>query len=491
MVSDENSSGKPAAFRPNVPIAGAEMIQLLSEAADLEHSIACQYLFAAYSLKQPGDDTGIPDEQWTVMTGIQDEQWAVIEGWSETLLSIATQEMRHLAQVFNLIIALGATPVIQPTPFPQHSKYFSLGMEAVLTPFSLQTVERFIQWEAPASALSPLPSDHAAYLDSLVERARTQNPAAIHHLVQLQRVGRLIPPDERTFGSIGELYSLIDDMYPEIERTPRMGVPGGGRAITNKRVPFVDPLTAIGSKDDASRAIGLIIEESQGMGQQAGEQSHYQRLVDLREQLQGIMARQPAFAPARPVVENPIYVSFGNLHHAVPGANIITDRIARRLGVLFADAYEIMLQLVIRPYLGIDDDDVDLLLNAAMSLMHGVLRPLGITLTALPAGREHPGLMAGPSFEPYSNAQPLPGHAAAWRYFSGRLQDLAIACQDLNADPDLTCQRAGEAHQLTLANVAAVLQFWVGRFRPPSNVGGTAPSTRPPIEQVTEEGSAT
>jgi hypothetical protein len=467
------------------------MIQLLSEAADLEHSIACQYLFAAYSLQQPGDDTGIPDEQWTAMTGIQDEQWTVIEGWSETLLSIAIQEMRHLAQVFNLIVALGATPAIQPMPFPQHSKHFSLGMEAVLTPFSLQTVERFIQWEAPASALSSSSSDHAAYLDGLFERARTQSPAAIHHLEHLQSVGRLIPPDERTVRSIGELYSLIDNSYPEIERTPRAGVPGGGRAITNRLVPFVDPLTAIRSKDDASRAIGLIVEESQGLGQQAVEQSHYQRLVKLREQLQGVLAREPAFAPARPVVENPIYVPFGNLHHAVRGANFITDPIARRLGVLFADAYELMLQLVIRPYLGIDDDDVDVLLNAAMSLMHGVLRPLGFSLTTLPAGREHPGLMAGPSFEPYSSAQPLPGHADAWRYFAGRLQDLAIACQNLNADPDLRSERAGTAHRLTLDNVAAVLQFWAGRFRPPSNAGGTAPPARPPAERATEQRGAT
>ena len=76
-----------------------ELIYLLSRAAELEHGLACIYLFAAYSLKNDVSEGGMTDEQATM-----------VRGWRRFLSSVAVEEMGHLAQVSNLLTATGGAP---------------------------------------------------------------------------------------------------------------------------------------------------------------------------------------------------------------------------------------------------------------------------------------------------------------------------------------------------------------------------------------------
>src|SRR5256885_2446818 len=73
-----------------------QLIYLLREAAELEHGIMCQYLFAAFSLKQSTDE------------GLTSEQFQAVSKWRETIGEVARQEMLHLALVQNLLTAVGA-----------------------------------------------------------------------------------------------------------------------------------------------------------------------------------------------------------------------------------------------------------------------------------------------------------------------------------------------------------------------------------------------
>src|SRR5947207_11393486 len=75
-----------------------ELIFMLSEAAELEHMIMCQYLYAAFSLKRD------------VSEGITAEQLEAIKRWARVVSHVATQEMLHLALVSNLLSAIGASP---------------------------------------------------------------------------------------------------------------------------------------------------------------------------------------------------------------------------------------------------------------------------------------------------------------------------------------------------------------------------------------------
>jgi hypothetical protein len=64
--------------------------------------------------------------------------------------------------------------------------------------------------------------------------------------------------------------------------------------------------------------------------------------------------------------------------------------------------------------------------------MSGVIRPLGEVLTELPAGPEHPGRTAGPSFELYGSVRAPVDPSRAWRLFHERLRDQAEVCDMLS-----------------------------------------------------------
>ena len=69
------------------------LIYMLCEAAELEHGIMCQYLFAAFSLKQREDE------------GLTAGESAAVDRWRKIVSHVATEEMLHLALVHNLLSA--------------------------------------------------------------------------------------------------------------------------------------------------------------------------------------------------------------------------------------------------------------------------------------------------------------------------------------------------------------------------------------------------
>ena len=74
------------------------LIYMLCQAAEPEHGIMCQYLFAAFSLKQRMDE------------GLTPEELEAVTRWRRTIAHVATEEMLHLALVQNVLSAIGAAP---------------------------------------------------------------------------------------------------------------------------------------------------------------------------------------------------------------------------------------------------------------------------------------------------------------------------------------------------------------------------------------------
>src|ERR1700756_3206165 len=83
------------------------LIYMLCEAAELEHAIMCQYLYAAFSLKQSLEE------------GLTTEELQAVDRWRKTVSHIATQEMLHLTLVQNLLSAIGASPHLERPNLPQ------------------------------------------------------------------------------------------------------------------------------------------------------------------------------------------------------------------------------------------------------------------------------------------------------------------------------------------------------------------------------------
>src|SRR5690349_10132348 len=96
------------------------LIYMLCEAAELEHGIMCQYLFASFSMKQdPGE-------------GLTEDQVAAVRRWRARISHVAVQEMLHLALVQNLLSAVGAAPHLSRPNFPQPAGHYPAGVNLTL-----------------------------------------------------------------------------------------------------------------------------------------------------------------------------------------------------------------------------------------------------------------------------------------------------------------------------------------------------------------------
>jgi len=68
------------------PTDRAQLMALLTEACELEHSLACSYLYAAFSLKQAPAEGGLTTDQAHKT-----------KFWASQIFFVASQEMLHLA----------------------------------------------------------------------------------------------------------------------------------------------------------------------------------------------------------------------------------------------------------------------------------------------------------------------------------------------------------------------------------------------------------
>ena len=99
------------------------LIYTLGKAAELEHLIMLQYLFAAFSLKQRLDE------------GLTPGTLAAVQRWRTALLEISAQEMLHLALVQNLLTAVGAAPRLARPNFPMPAYAYPAGVRVELPSF--------------------------------------------------------------------------------------------------------------------------------------------------------------------------------------------------------------------------------------------------------------------------------------------------------------------------------------------------------------------
>ncbi|HWD44788.1 MAG TPA: ferritin-like protein [Actinomycetota bacterium] len=399
-----------------------ELLYLLGEAAELEHSIFCAYLYAAFTLRaEPGD-------------GLTAAQVPAVAGWKRAINQIALQEMIHLALVNNLLAALGGAPRLGRHNLPQRSPY-APEIRLTLAPFSEQTLRRFLYIERPEGMDI---SSIAGELDH--DRPAPPVPA-----------GPLVLPAPQVFSSVGQLYRGIEgglrglvDRYGE-ERV-FVGSPNA-QASTRyfrvpERMPELIPVTGLAS---AVTAIETIVEE--GEGARGGWQgAHFGRFLNLLEEYRALAADDPSFSPARPSVTNP-YVRvprdlFGLATASGPaapddprGVHLIQDRSTAAVSDLFNACYAAMLQLLYRFFQHTEETDAELSMlgQTSVLMMVQVIGPLGELLTSLPVGPQAPGWTAGPSFMLTSATPVTPHKPAAWSILGERLRELAEVCDGLTA----------------------------------------------------------
>jgi Ferritin-like len=372
---------------------------LLAEAAQLEHMIMCQYLFAEFSLK---DGTG---------EGLTDEQAEAVGRWRKTVRGIAVEEMLHLALVANLMSAIGAAPYLGRPNFPQRSGYFPSGLQLDLLPFGDRALRHFLYLERPegmerqdAEGFVPVaPPREPVQPDELLPRG--QEYATVGHLYR---------------GIAGGLRDLVDRLG---ERAVFVGSP---RAQATPELVRWPQLIAVTDLASALAAIEEIIEQGEG-ARGDWREAHYGRFLSIWEEHQALRRSDPSFEPARPVL--PVYTRQPfDISTAQP---VITDPLTHHVAELAGLAYETVLQLLLRFFTHTDETDEQLstLISGAIELMAGVLRPLATAMARLPAGAEHPGRTAGFTFEMYyAMGNAVPWREPAWALLHERMSLLLEHC---------------------------------------------------------------
>lgn len=334
----------------------SQLLTLLTEACEIEHALACAYLYAAFTLKQELSEGGI---SW--------QQLQKIRLWAAQLYFIASQEMLHLAQVWNLQSAIGGTPYYLRPNFPLPSKYYPLNLPLRFERFSLGTLDRFIQFERPADVI-------------------------------VRPEGALEGPDAGPrFKTVGELYGLIAEGFSNI---PDLFIGSRDRQVGGDLVDFPD-LIRVASTEAALRAIALITRQGEGI-EHEHENCHFSVFREVRRQylLELADAERSGipFEPARPSISNPTPSLAPHL--AAPGANLISDLLTAEVADCFDSIYGQMLRMLQYVFDSATDHAAVLATfgHGAIEAMTAVIKPLGEALTRLPAGVEYEAQTAGPAF---------------------------------------------------------------------------------------------
>ena len=377
----------------------ADLVSLLTTAAEIEHSLMVQYLFGALTMKHGTDE------------GLTEHQLIRVAHWEKQILAVARQEMEHLGLVSNLLTAIGAAPVLTRPNFPYATSLYGHVME--LTRFSQPTVHRFACFEMPQSGddtvQCPSPPDPSLPGPSSIVELYDAIRAGFVALAARPEPLFLVGADHQLGGK-----ALGTDF-------PRVGAMGGGYDV------FMSTVTDL---DSALAAIDLIVEQGEA-AEVAGDEGHFVAFKSILGEYASIQGQDPSFEPARRVVDNPTTAP-GH------GDSTLTDPVAVACAGLFDASYRTMLRFLLRLLMSTDESPGEssaLTAVAFFPLMTMVIRPLAEVLTALPAHRPDDGWRAGPSFAVDGSVGFLPHREAAWAVLEQELTDLAALAESVAGMP--------------------------------------------------------
>jgi hypothetical protein len=384
---------------PPIPPIGTreEIIDVLSAAAELEHAIMCQYLFAALSIDRASPELSPAASE-------------LARTFTLELLAIARQEMEHLGIVTNLLIAVGAPPDFDRPNLPLQANYYALDLPLQLLPFGDAFLALAVRLEESIS-------------DSRAQRALPYYPtiAAIYDRLSdgLQHLG----------GPGGSLETtlFLGANDPQISNADFGATP--------TQVWYSLTLLPVTDLKSALAAVELIRVQGEGSSS-ADVDSHYAIVRRIKQQWDLLAAAERA-AMCKPVPPNPVTRQRGDVDPLVTCC-LLRDPRAVKLARIANRAYELILLLLARLY-GTSDAtaaDRDVYRKYAFfPLMTIVIRPLGEILTELPAGDgEH---CATATFELDAPIRTYPDRTSFNIQLGERLAHIAAELAEVAAMPDV------------------------------------------------------
>lgn len=349
-----------------------QLIHVLTEAAEIEHNLLCSYLYAAFSLKHGEAE------------GLTAAETAAVGRWRKLVMSVAVEEMGHLALVNNLLVALGGSPHFDRPNFPVPPGYHPRGFTVRLTPFDTDTLEHFLFLERPAAA-------PVADGEKFPHEAPPREPPPTR-----------ITPSSEDYATIGELYQLVERELKALARRrgdAAFAGPGAWRQLGPETVKLPG-LMRIGGLDDALAALRGIVEQGEGAPTQS-ETCHFARFSAIAEEWHALRNANPEFRPAHPAAHDPV------MRRPPDGVERlwVTAPEARARLDLANGVYAALVTVLYQLYEPAEERARQALAECALALM-SELGALGDALARLPANPDHPGVNAGLTFTSPRNAGP-------------------------------------------------------------------------------------
>jgi chromopyrrolic acid synthase len=389
MQATEMARQTPPSLATEKPAAGTiktrdELCRALRQAATIELAVMLQYLFALWSIPTySAGVTYVERGEWTskqlrLMCG--DGPHTLNGGMRGDLLSVAREEMIHFLVINNIILATGQPFHLPNIDFGTVNSQLPVPLDFCLEAFGRGSLQRFIALEHPYDLARDISGNNSF--------------AAAE------------PSSPYPYGSLSELYSAIREA---IQRIPDVIIVEPGRGGGEHHLFMRESLNAthpdyqleVDDVTSAVFAIDFVTEHGEGNVLESvlpDTESHFDTFLRISELLTceyttGPGGRRMPWNPAYPVMRNP------TLRAGNSASDLVTNQEARAAMELFNRSYAIIMQLMVQHFGHIPDKSLrrSRLMNAAMDLMTGVLRPLGEHIVTLPSGR--PGRTAGPSFE--------------------------------------------------------------------------------------------
>ncbi|QEG30620.1 Oxygen-dependent dichlorochromopyrrolate synthase [Gemmata obscuriglobus] len=372
---------RPEAAQPLA--ARDEAVFLLHTAAEIEHALLVQYLYAAFSFGEPAARLRANGGD------LEPEPHAKVfgpGGWDRTLLDIAVEEMFHLMTVQNVLRAIGGPLNLEREDMPFRSEFYPFPF--TLEPVTKASLARYVAAEMPARP------DPAAYplLPEILARARVAN-----HQGEINRVGAL-------YARILELLGRVpsDAFRPETANGYQADPAewGGSDATAlpaNKRARILARFggTPSETKNKVRAVLSLIAEQGEGPGSDPTG-SHFDLFYQMYKDFPETDADHGAvlWHPAVPVPRHPS-TSPAPFPDPDLEAGRVTHGVAVRWAKVFNTRYRMLLHFLLH-HLLTDGSVVDpdgrpraarrraALLGWAFTEMQTTLREVSNVLARLP-----------------------------------------------------------------------------------------------------------
>ena len=368
-----------------------QLLDTLSEAAEIEHNLMCCYLYAAWSLKTEPDD------------GVDPEMLKDIKGWQRAIVDVAIDEMTHLTLVANLMNAIGGVAHMGRPNFPIAPGYHPAGLQVKLAPFDLETLQHFIYLERPEGS----PERDGKGFD--------ERPSYSRALIGLKMM-----PSAQDYQTVGHLYRSVEEGLKKL--SAEMGEEklfcGDPALQVCPNILTLNGLIHICDLKTACKAIETIVEQGEGASAN-NDGCHYSRFVKVREAYEARLKADADFRPAWPVAHNPVMRK--PIQNPEDRVWIERDD-ARQVLDLGNAIYNQMLRFLTQGFAATDITEKRLMINTAIDMMMA-LDPLARELARLKAN-DHDNCNAGLSFASLRTLAAPKSYPSVFTVLGDRLAEL-------------------------------------------------------------------